>query len=132
MRLLISAAAVAVLSVSALADVTDARVVQVTLPNEDVTLSYVERSPQFTVELKAKDGAVEAPRVYIGDGAVAVELFAHPTNGIFLQDVKLKQGDQFKKGDTIKVRPGYKKAADLVAGDVYVKLPGVTFELPAK
>lgn len=131
MHLLISAVVV-VASAPAFADTIDSRVVQVTLPNQDVTLHYVERSPGFTVELKAKDGAVEAPRVYIGDGTVAVELFAHPIDGLFLQDVKLKQGDQFKKGGTIKVRLGYKKATELVAGDVYVKLPGVTFELPAK
>jgi hypothetical protein len=114
------------------ADTIDGRVVQVKLPNQDVTLSYVERKGGFTVELETKDGSVEGQKLFIGDGMVAVELVAHPSNGIFLQGDKYRQGDQFKAGSTIKVKPGFKKASALTAGDVYVVLPGVKFELPNK
>lgn len=114
------------------ADSVDGRVVQVRLPAQDVTLSYIEATVGFTVQLKTKDAAVEAQKLYIGDGTVAIDLVAHPTNGIFLQGVKYRQGDEFKKGSTIQVRAGYKKASELRPGDVYVTLPGVSFELPAK
>jgi hypothetical protein len=109
-----------------------ASVVQVRLPAQDITLLYVEAAGGFTVKLEAKDGTVEGKKYYIGDGAVAIDLVADPADGIFLQGVKYRQGDQFKNGSTIKVRPGYKKASDLKPGDVYVTLPGVTFELPAR
>jgi hypothetical protein len=114
------------------ADAIDGRVIQVQLPNEDITLYYVEARAVFTVKLETRSTTMEGQRFYIGDGQVAVELVAHATDGIFLQTVKYKQGDQFKKGSTIKIQPGNKKAADLLPGDVYVTLPGVTFELPKK
>jgi hypothetical protein len=63
---------------------------------------------------------------------VDIELVAHATDGIFLQGVAYRNGDQFKKGSAIKVRPGYKKASELKPGDVYVTLPGISFELPGK
>ena len=109
-----------------------ASVVQVRLPAQDITLFYVETKDGFTVKLEAKDGSVEGKKYYIGDGAVAIDLVADPADGIFLQGVRYRQGDQFKNGSTIKVRPGYKKLSDLRPGDVYVTLTGVTFELPAK
>lgn len=117
-------------SFPALGETIDGRVIQIRLPDEDVTLFYVGARAVFTVKLAAKTASVEAPKLYIGDGEVAVELLAHSTNGIFLQGAHLKQGEQFKSGSTIKVRPGYKKATALVPGDVYVTLPGITFELP--
>lgn len=112
------------------ADSIDGSVVQVRLPNQDITLSYVERKSGFTVELEANDGSVEGQKLFVGDGTVAIELIAHPSNGIFLQGNQYRQGDQFKKGSTIKLKPGFKKASALTAGDVYVVLPGVNFELP--
>ncbi len=112
------------------ADSIDGSVVQVRLPNQDVTLSYIERKSGFTVELESNDGSVEGQKLFVGDGTVAIELVAHPSEGIFLQGDQYRQGDQFKKGSTIKVRPGFKKASALTAGDVYVVLPGVKFELP--
>jgi hypothetical protein len=116
---------------SAWADSIDGSVVQVRLPNQDITLSYVERKSGFTVELEANDGSVEGQKLFVGDGTVAIELVAHPSNGIFLQGNQYRQGDQFKKGSTIKLKPGFKKASALTAGDVYVVLPGVNFELPS-
>lgn len=109
-----------------------AGVVRVRLPAQDVTLFYVEAKGGFTVKLEAKDGTVEGKKFYIGDGAIAIDLVADPAEGIFLQGVRYRQGDQFKKGSTVKVRPGYKKASDLKPGDVYVVLPAVKFEVPAK
>ncbi|QDV29194.1 hypothetical protein Spb1_10700 [Planctopirus ephydatiae] len=113
------------------ADSIDGRVVQVRLPDQDITLSYVERKSGFTVELESNDGSVEGQKLFVGDGTVAIELVAHPSNGIFLQGNQYRQGDQFKKGSTIKLKPGFKKASALTAGDVYVVLPGVNFELPS-
>jgi hypothetical protein len=113
-------------------DSIDGRVIQVQLPAEDVTLFYIEARAVFTVQLKTETASVEGQKLYLGDGAVAVELVAHSTDGIFLQGVKYRQGDQFKKGSAIKVRPGNKNASELKPGDVYVKLPGISFELPSK
>jgi hypothetical protein len=116
----------------AMGDTIDGRVFQVNLPAEDVTLFYVEARAVFTVKLRTKTASVEGQKMYIGDGQVAIDLVAHSSKGIFLQDVEYKQGDQFKKGSKIKVRPGYKKATELKPGDVYVTLPGVSFALPGK
>lgn len=38
----------------------------------------------------------------------------------------------FKRGSTVKVLPGYKRTTDLAPGTVYVKLPGVIFQVPEK
>ena len=110
----------------------DGRVLQVQLPAQDVTLLYIEAREVFTVQLKTGSASVEGQKLYLGDGKVAIDLVAHPTDGIFLQGVKYHQGDQFKNGSTIRVRAGYKKASELKPGDVYVTLPGVSFELPGK
>ncbi len=116
--------------VSAVADTVDGRVLQVQLPREDVTLFYIEARSGFTVKMKTETAAVEGQKLYIGDGKVAIDLVAHSTQGIYLQGVKYRQGDQFKNGATIKVLPGFRNAAELKPGDVYVTLPGVAFELP--
>jgi len=108
---------------------TNRSVLRVTLPSETATLFYVERA-YFTVRLKTASASVEAQRMYIGDGKLALDLVAHGTDGIFLQGVKYRQGETFKKGSVIRVRPGYKQVRELKAGDVYVTLPGVSFELP--
>lgn len=134
MRVLISMMCAAVLAAAepapARGDGIDGRVTRVTLPAQDVTLLYIEARAVFTVQLKTERASVEGQRLYVGDGEVAIELVAHPTDGIFLQGVKYRHGDQFKKGSAIKVRPGHKKASELKPGDVYVVLPGVSFELP--
>ena len=114
------------------AGAANAGVVHVRLPAQDVTLFYVETQDGFAVRLQAMDGSVEAQKFYIGDGVVAALLVADPADGIFLQGVKYRQGDQFRTGSKIIVRPGYRKLADLKSGDIYVTLPGVTFELPGK
>jgi hypothetical protein len=111
---------------------TDARVVYVVLPNEDVVAEYVESAPAFTVRLRAKSASVERIGFFIGDGAVAVELKAHPSNGFVFQGRELLPPHVFKKGSTVKVLPGYKRPEDLPPGSVYVELPGVTFEVPKK
>lgn len=110
----------------------DGRVLQVCLPNEDVVLTYVEAREVFTVKLEAVSASIEGQRFYIGDGQVAVELVAHPSNGVFLQGQSLKSGHTFKRGGTVQVKPGYKKAKELLPGSIYVILPTVSFELPAK
>lgn len=136
MRFLFEVMFVALLGLAALpsvrGDTIDGRVTQVHLPAEDITLYYIEAKGAFTVKLETKHATVEGQTLYVGDGRVAVELIAHATDGIFLQGTNLRQGDQFRKGSTLKVRPGYKKASDLAPGSVYVILPGVTFELPGK
>ena len=129
---MLGAVLVVALPRAAQADSIDGRVIQVQLPAQDVTLFYVEARAVFTVQLKTESASVECQRLYIGDGKAAIELVAHATDGIFLQGVAYRNGDQFKKGSAIKVRPGYKKASELKPGDVYVTLPGVSFELPGK
>lgn len=114
------------------AESIDGRVVQMHLPNQDITLSYVERKGGFTVELQTKSASIEGQKFFVGDGKVAVMLVAHSTDGIFLQGDRLLHGAKIKAGSTIKVKPGYKNAANLSAGDVYVKLLGVQFELPSE
>ena len=113
---MLGAVLVVALPRAAQADSIDGRVIQVQLPAQDVTLFYVEARAVFTVQLKSESASVECQRLYIGDGEVAIELVAHATDGIFLQGVEYRQGDQFKKGSAIKVRPGYKKASELKPG----------------
>jgi hypothetical protein len=133
MRSLVLFALVVVLTpFSQCAHAIDARIVQVRLPDEDVTVSYFESNPVFTVELRAKSASVEGVTFFVGNGGVAVELRAHPSDGLFFQGEKLPHGHVFKKGSTVKVLPGYKSPADLAPGTVYVHLPGVTFQVPDK
>lgn len=117
---------------SAGADSIDGRVVQLQMPAEDFTLYYVEAREVFTVKLASKSASIEARRMFIGDGEIAVELYAHSINGIYLQTASKKQGDQFKQDSRIQVEPGYKRAADLKPGDLYVTLPGIIFDLPPR
>ncbi len=106
----------------------DGRVIQVQLSNHDVSVAYMERKGGFTVELETKESSIEGPRMYLGDGTLAIELVAHPTDGIFLQGEKLQQGDKIKAGSTIQVKAGFKKVSELKPGEVYVKLPNVVFK----
>ncbi len=103
----------------------------VSLPADDVTFTYVERAP-FTVKVEAAGSTVEGRRFYIGDNKVAIELVAHPLDGIFLQGVNRGGNFIMTKGATISVKPGYKKPLDLKPGDVYVVLPGIKFEIAEK
>ncbi len=113
------------------AESIDGRVIQTKLW-QDITLYYLESRGGFTVELRTQYASVQGQKLYIGDGDIALELSAHPTKGIFLQGESLKQGDEIKKNAKIKVKPGFKRASELSPGDVYVTLPAVIFELPAK
>lgn len=51
---------------------------------------------------------------------------------VFQGRTKLAHGSKFQKWSSVEVLPGYKRAVDLVPGDVYVVLPAVTFRLPAQ
>lgn len=115
---------------AAAADSIDSSVVQVRLPGEDATLLYVEAKGGFTVKLETEHSSIEARKLYLGDGEVAVLLEAHPLNGPYFQGAALNQGFVFKKNATIPLKLGYKKASELPPGSVYVILPGVTFEAP--
>ncbi len=114
------------------ADTVDGGVMQVRLPGEDATLLYVEARGRFTVKLQTDNSSVASPKMYLGDGKVAVLLEIQPLKGPVFQGEEINQGYVFKKDATIKVQPGYKLAADLPPGCLYVILPGVTFELPKK
>lgn len=107
----------------------DGRVVQMKLPAQELRLSYIESRSTFTVELAADVASVQAEKMYIGDGTIAIELRADSTNGIFLQDELLQHGTRLEKQAVVKVKPGYKQATELKPGDVYVVLAGVNFEL---
>lgn len=109
----------------------DGRVIHFRLPKEDIGIDYVERLPVFLVNLRTKDAEIEAQDLYIGDGDVAIPLQAHQSKGIFMQgDIQLKSGDRFEKGSKIKLKKGFKTAKELKPGEIYVILPGVTFERP--
>jgi len=112
------------------ADSIDSSVVQVRLPGEDATLLYVEAKGGFTVKLETENSAIEARKLYLGDGNVAVLLEAHPLKGPYFQGAELNQGYVFKKNATIPLKHGFQRACDLAPGSVYVILPGVTFEAP--
>lgn len=109
----------------------DGGVLQVKMPSEDLTFSYVERSV-FTVQMESESASIEGTKMYLGDGEIAIELKAHPSEGIRLQGLPIKQGHMIRKGDSIEVLPGYRKASELRSGDVYVTLPGVLFQLPQR
>jgi hypothetical protein len=121
----------ALISSSPLAHGFNSRIVQVRLPDEDVTAAYYEGDP-FTVKLYTKSASVEGVTFYVGNGGVAVELKAHPSKGLVFQGQLIDPPHVFKKGSTVKVLPGYKRVQDLAPGTVYVELPGVTFEVPEK
>ena len=124
---------VSALGQDARAESIDGRVVQVELPNEDVTLYYVESKGGMAVELRTPSASVSGTKFYVGDGKVAVELVSHGTNGIFFQGkTKLKQGFVSKKYAVVDVLPGHKKASELGPGDVYITMPAVNFMLPKK
>jgi len=110
----------------------DARIVQVRMPDEDVTVFYYESSPVFTVKLQAKSASVEGITFWVGNNGVAVELRAHPSKGLFFQGEELGAGHVFKKGSMVKVLAGFKRVADLAPGTVYVELPGVTLQVPGQ
>jgi hypothetical protein len=105
-------------------------VVQVEMPEEDITLHFVEARSGMEVQLKAPCASVQSRKLYIGDGAVAIELTTKNEGILFQRRVRLDQADQFKNGSLIKVRDGFKTAGELTKGDVYVILPGVTFVEP--
>lgn len=128
--LVLTAAMLVLVPMAAQGDTIDGGVIQVRLPGEDATLLYVEARGGFTVRLQTDNSSIEARRMYLGDGKVAVELVADALKGPLFQGLELDQGYVFKKDATIKVLPGFKKAVDLNPGSVYVILPGVTFEVP--
>lgn len=127
--LLMAFCALLVSPINLVDDRISSRVVQVCLPVEDVQLSYNEGDP-FTVELKSPNASIEGIKFFIGDGQVALELKADPTDGILFQGKKLPHGYVFKTLAIVKVEPGFKKAKDLPPGTIYVKLPGVEFKIP--
>lgn len=111
----------------------DGRVLQVMLPNEDVTLYYNETKGGMSMELRTPSASVSGTKFYIGDGQVAVEMRVHSTDGIVFQGkTKLAQGFMFKKYAVVEVLPGYKRAGELAPGDIYITLPAVNFQLPKK
>ena len=106
----------------------DSSVVQIRLPGEDATFIYLEAPGGFTARLETENSSVEARKIFLGDGEVAVELRIDPVKGPVFQGEEIKSGHVFKKDATIKLHPGYKRASDLRPGSVYVILPGVTFD----
>jgi hypothetical protein len=105
-------------------------VVQVRLPREDLTLLFVEARGGMTVCLKGVESQVEGRRLFLGDGRVAVALEATTAGILFQGRTGLNQGFRFRVGSVVRLLPGYRKAAELKPGDVYVTLPGITFEAP--
>lgn len=116
---------------SLLGEAIDGGVIQVRMPVEDVTLLYWESRGGMTLELEAESASIQARKLYLGDGEIAVELVVEPLKGIVFQgETVLSQGFQFKRDSVVDVLPGYKKASDLAPGDIYVTLPAVTFKMP--
>jgi predicted amidohydrolase len=108
-------------------------VVEVRLPAEDVTVSYMETREGMLVHLQAGEASVQARRLYIGDGRVAAELVATDEEGVRFQGWrKIDNGYKFRKGASIKLRAGHKLKSDLQPGDVYIVLPGRAFEPPGE
>ena len=109
----------------------DGRVVQIAFPIADITLDYIEARGGMSIQMVADKTSVIGNRFFVGDGTIAVELFADATAGILFQGkTKLKHGHTFKKYSVVDVQSGYKSAADLKPGDVYVIFPTLTFKLP--
>jgi hypothetical protein len=109
-----------------LGDSIDGRVVRVDMPVEDITLLYVETAGAFSVQLETASVSVRGTKFYLGDGKVAVELASTPLKGIVFQGrQKLEQGYKFKRWTAVEVQPGYKQAADLMPGDIYLVLAAV-------
>lgn len=130
LRIVASLMALSSLSDNVRAEPNAKGVVKVELPRGDATLLFIEAGDGMRVGLKTASASVRGRTLYLGDGKVAVELRADD-RGIWFQDnIKLWQGYQFRNGSRVTLKPGYKKAADLKSGDVYVILPGVTFTKP--
>jgi hypothetical protein len=109
----------------------DAGVVAFKMPLAAVKMALVESRGGMTVKLSTETAYVSGSKFYIGDGDIAILLEA-TNDGIFLQGQKLTHGQSLALHATVAVKPGYKKAEDLKAGDVYAILPGQIFETTAK
>lgn len=117
---------------AAAADSTlDGRVVQMSMPFDDVTLRLLETRGGLTLELQASQVAIVGPKLYVGDGQAAVELQVDFRKGCVVKNGPvLSHGFVFKKGSKFPLPPGAVRAVDLQPGDVYVTLPGVQFQAP--
>ena len=120
------------LAIHAQAQSIRGEVVQVRMPAEDIRFAFVESRGGMTVELRTESTSVQGRKLYVGDGAVALELEANDS-GIWLQkSERFGQGDRLPVGSTIAVKPGYHSAVDLKQGDVYVILQGIKFQMPRR
>ena len=109
-----------------------AQVIQVVFPAGDVSISIVETKKGKAVRVSVKDSSVQAKRVYLGDGNVAVEVEA-TEDGVRINGKKggltSNLGYTFEKGSIIAILPGQLKAGAVKAGEVYATVPGIEFVL---
>lgn len=111
-------------------DQIDGRVVQVTLPHSDIQVVYLEARGGMSLELTAGGVKVIAPKIYVGDGKVAIPLEAHGTDGIFLEGSKsVNSGHVFKQYSVVEINAEHKLASDLQPGDIYIEFPTVNFKV---
>jgi len=106
-------------------------ITQVTLPASDTVITLVEQKKGRAVRVMSKGVVVQAVRIFLGDGKVAIEIEAS-ADGVRMNGAFTAPGFKFHKGAVIELPADHLKAAELKAGDVYVIAPGITFEAQKK
>ncbi len=103
--------------------------VQVKLPAGDVEIEYVESKEGMVLIVNSKGASVQAQRVYLGDGKIAV-VFEASHKGFFTPNGPVNAAAiDFKEGSVIKVARGKREVWGAKPGEVYVLTPGIRFEV---
>lgn len=102
--------------------------IQVEFPHGDVRITFVESREGMVLRADCDGVSVQAQRLYLGDGKVAVQYEAL-TSGFYTPNGKVNAAAiEFKKSTTINVPPGVIEKWGTRRGEVYVNTPSLHFK----
>lgn len=102
--------------------------IQVVLPEGDVEIQYAETADGMVLLAKSLDASVQARRLYLGDGKIAVAFeasskgFLTPTGLVNAAAIQLKDGSVFK------IPHGKTEKWGERVGEVYVLTGGIKYQ----
>jgi hypothetical protein len=104
--------------------------VEVQLPEGDLRLSFVESAEGMALSLQAGDAHVQARRLFLGDGKIAVAYEA-TSQGVHSQGRWLpnQAAFDFKHRSVVEVSREHQQAWRATAGEIYVRLQGIEFRV---
>ena len=107
--------------------------VQVQLPEGDLRMSFVESLDGMSLLLQAGDAHVQARRLFLGDGKIAVAYEA-TDKGVHSQGRWLpnQAAFDFKHRSVIEISREQAQPWGRQAGEVYVRLQGIEFRVVEK